>query len=1084
MNATRSFVVSTLPCFVALHAAVGFLILGAGVCRAADDEFHGDSMPEPPAQHDKWTPPDGSQKELAEAARILFDQGMADPRGLEYRQIKVATGNVWGNFDGHNSTMTAEVLQTHGWVLPAHAGIAQRFAVCWNGLVYPVLAVGEPCDLEKDVEAQLKPPPDKQDGFMRRMQTYMSAPDEAAGVAFDMPLPLKSMLLLRLGKADLAAKVWQASYTDPGSPDRKPPSAQADIYQRLATMWLFSFYDRAICAWMRRDDDLALVTFRQLAPLTPIVKKTYDGLPDTQKLPMSGEAFDFLNQVPIYLADMERRHKEAPHKPALELGRDKFPDKAAWIKALIEDLEDVYVPQDGQPGWPMLDQSATVQALVKEGNDAVEPLLDCLEHDNRYARTVHFWRDFAPNRSMISSYEAAYTALRMIFQTNFFDIRSSGQDLTNSGPEARAKVVAAIRAYWQKRKGTPQEDQWLTTLGDDNAKPEEWAEAAANIVKSTFSFSDEKKPKVTALLEKRISALSQQELGPAFRRPPVLELMESLLNWDANETGYMRGVCNAMVAQYVKQKDASSYFVDGMVRLAERMIAEGDTKVLADYAGWLRTIPPDKITFGFGGFAKSAWFKLLYKHQDDETMQKTAEYLFTDNDSPWLRYIRGNPAANETLDLLRSPLVGVPAFRNMLLSELAQKTPAGASGYLETDFWIARFGDPKNGTQVMAGLNPLDPLSKNPPRNSPFLTCDFYAWALSGVVGMPVLEFYWPREKRDTAVQAAIHTLEKYGARYNVTPNNPGEPDYRHGPDGIAAQLWFPRLDHPAVEADVQNGTAIFALPAAAKPRLWPMPQYPLKARWTALKDFSENAGYGDEMGRHSVKTEFKNEGRIWQAEEGFIDGKWRRFFGFAGSHHIERVPAEEIEFPAKWPWQELSNGFDCQIADDGVVSAQKPLKPGESLPITIKLRNRRGIDQKAPSTLYKPGIKSFAAGVDIHLYRKIATAPGEIVKETGDKKTTKSNAAPGWTELPPKMKKIAHFDAPEPAQKLAPMDEIQAASCTLGDFYDFSAPGDYYIEITFDPAKTKFAGGTTNYIKFRVGEPGAAAAGQPVTHD
>ena len=433
-----------------------FLFLGI-FCRGADPggdaRFYGTEIPAPPASKEKWTPPEGP-KLLAEITELLFGLGMADPRGCEYRQIKVMTGSVWGNYDGHQWNTDGTPIQTHGWILPADGNNPRRFAVCWNGWVYPVLAVGDPCNVDEDVQKQLQPLDKKKnqnESFQRGLWTYMDAVGDQPALSYETPVPIKAILLMRIGKPELASSLWALAYKDPDVPTREPPKELKEAYEGLATTWLFSLYNRAICAQMRGDDDLALVSFQQLAGILPEVRKTDATLPNTSKPPAEKEdPFDFLKEVPHYLADMERRHKEPPRKSALEVGRDNFPDKAAWINALIADLEDVRAQQDGQPGWVRLDKNATVKALVQEGNDAVEPLIDCLEHDNRYTRSVHFWRDFAPYRTVLGVQEAAYSALCGIFQTSFFDIRSTGQDLTNSGPEARAKVVAAIRT---KRDG-------------------------------------------------------------------------------------------------------------------------------------------------------------------------------------------------------------------------------------------------------------------------------------------------------------------------------------------------------------------------------------------------------------------------------------------------------------------------------------------------------------------------------------------------------------------------------------------------------------------------------------------------------
>jgi hypothetical protein len=40
----------------------------------------------------------------------------------------------------------------------------------------------------------------------------------------------------------------------------------------------------------------------------------------------------------------------------------------------------------------------------------------------------------------------------------------------------------------------------------------------------------------------------------------------------------------------------------------------------------------------------------------------------------------------------------------------------------------------------------------------------------------------------------------------------------------------------------------------------------------------------------------YAQEGLVWQAEEDFEGGKWKRYYGFVGKHVIAQVPAEDIE--------------------------------------------------------------------------------------------------------------------------------------------------------------------------------------------
>ncbi len=107
--------------------------------------FEGATIPEPPRQREPWQPPATTlPRFLVSASATLFEQGLADPRGCEYRAIEIGIGNVWSGDGG--------VVKTHGWVLPAPDGEKTRFAVAWSGLVYPTVSIGEPADPEADVK--------------------------------------------------------------------------------------------------------------------------------------------------------------------------------------------------------------------------------------------------------------------------------------------------------------------------------------------------------------------------------------------------------------------------------------------------------------------------------------------------------------------------------------------------------------------------------------------------------------------------------------------------------------------------------------------------------------------------------------------------------------------------------------------------------------------------------------------------------------------------------------------------------------------------------------------------------------------
>jgi hypothetical protein len=123
-----------------------FLIMLIPCIAQTSPTFQGSSIPQPPAQNQPWTPPQTKLSPATVNTMVqLFSDGLSDPRGCDYREIEVITGQKPRNSGG---------AKTHGWVFPGQGG--QKFAVCWNGLVYPVISVGAPVDVENDVAQMLK----------------------------------------------------------------------------------------------------------------------------------------------------------------------------------------------------------------------------------------------------------------------------------------------------------------------------------------------------------------------------------------------------------------------------------------------------------------------------------------------------------------------------------------------------------------------------------------------------------------------------------------------------------------------------------------------------------------------------------------------------------------------------------------------------------------------------------------------------------------------------------------------------------------------------------------------------------------
>ena len=194
----------------------------------ASPVLKGPTLPLPPLQHAEWSAPTTDvPASLLTATTRLFQQGLADPRKCDYRTISVGTGSCWSGDAG--------VVECHGWVLPPADKAAQQFAVCWNGLVYPVVAVGEKADFKADIRALVKADDDapaaraKDDPDFPFVRFGAGCPSEGASVSERAMLPLKVCMLLRLGEGELAARFWK-SWTGP----RAKNAEQHNIYVELS----------------------------------------------------------------------------------------------------------------------------------------------------------------------------------------------------------------------------------------------------------------------------------------------------------------------------------------------------------------------------------------------------------------------------------------------------------------------------------------------------------------------------------------------------------------------------------------------------------------------------------------------------------------------------------------------------------------------------------------------------------------------------------------------------------------------------------------------------------------------------------
>jgi len=348
------------------------------------------------------------------AAGLLFQFGLADPRGCEYREIEVvSSGNI------HSMSRSGKI---HGWLLPEKDGVTQRFAICWNGLVYPVLSIGAIADCRDDMWQMLKIDrencekalwehkilEERRSKEAKQLGRTFSASSphfryqntlERSSIEYEYIMRLKAVLCFRLGYADLAEAIWAQWYV--GNPDE----SAKDMFVELSEEWAQALAQQAICAHMRADDGLALHAVRLLNRARSLIESEADkrGLKPKSWQKRKLTHLSLFHQLPELLADQERRAKESTRNRIVPRGErnvtisnldgtpapyvappelKNYADTQKRIVALIRDLE-LMDEREFE-----INTDPIILALIAEGDAALEPLIACLESDNRLTRST------------------------------------------------------------------------------------------------------------------------------------------------------------------------------------------------------------------------------------------------------------------------------------------------------------------------------------------------------------------------------------------------------------------------------------------------------------------------------------------------------------------------------------------------------------------------------------------------------------------------------------------------------------------------------------------------------------------------
>lgn len=371
-----------------------------------------------------WTQSTAFHENDAQLLDSLVDSFLLDPTNLERAQVRCTKRSVWAD--------EVRILR-EGWLDRRRNCL---YFTDGDSLLLTVLDTVHIIDFVQQcaLEFQHDPEEEGRDVF-ERMDLY------AHGISAEHLLT-KAAWLFKLGQYDLASFALERA--------RQGYDNDFLMIEDLKEDLIWSARADMIHAYMVRADSEAWKHGQRLL-------KLYDGKSD--------------DQVSEIMNELDRRRQEGTFgMPAPEKPKDySAMTEEQKISFLIQQLHEVDARQWGQPGGIDFSADWRVQELIALGEAAVPALIEVVESDTRLTRSVHFWRDFSPNRTVIGVHEVAVVALTTILQVDVFDPVSTGDNLSGRGWNERQKIAAEIRQYWDKFGGIPYHARQMNVLLDPNA---------------------------------------------------------------------------------------------------------------------------------------------------------------------------------------------------------------------------------------------------------------------------------------------------------------------------------------------------------------------------------------------------------------------------------------------------------------------------------------------------------------------------------------------------------------------------------------------------------------------------------------
>ncbi|MGE0000953.1 MAG: hypothetical protein AB7F50_11255 [Fimbriimonadaceae bacterium] len=599
--------------------------------------------PMPPSE---WQPPVSQlDDEYVRAVQALLGTALADPRGGTLSHVEVVVGDA--------AWRERRAGKGLGWVLPGG-----RRAVLVDGLEYEVASVIGAANLDEWLQ-----------------EDHLSTGSYGAYNIVGPTAALPGLLLVH-GDVTTAERLYE----------KTSPHTVGTLASLMLQQVGLRHNMQAADALKRRSDNEAFDSARRLYEVAKFAEASGAF---ASRYPGDSAPFtvDFARSL---VQDTERRVLYP--KPGLDLKELQNVPQRQRLQKLAEALDDVKAEQWGQPGGLDWFTDPVMKAWVEEGSSAVPMLLDVIEHDDRFTRSVSFGRNFFPQRTVHTVRTAAWIVLTALWP-------SAGTVKALPAEER----LPTLRARWKAEGHLTEPERWLEVLRDDHAGTSEWRNAGQYLTKPNSqrtmgSLVELAKDPSEAMTGEPLRAkhgaevtrlLAQRALqsnpadSPArnssdfFQAADALRIAHSLAKWDpkaALPTLVEITDVALLLLGDSQQGDAGEELVKELCRLVAERAAAGDPTAAKAYRDVLRRL-------GTRSMFEPEVYRALRISPDNLGMRKVGEDHFDSlrsklRDGTWTERVWMAGDAARAAD---SPLLGVQAFRLLLAEAAALDEPLGTA---------------------------------------------------------------------------------------------------------------------------------------------------------------------------------------------------------------------------------------------------------------------------------------------------------------------------------------------------------------------------------------------------------------------